>query len=72
MIYSLNQSIDLGSNILGLFSTKEKAEAAKAIHKEWYLDKYNRIPRDTDIFIEEYELDQLVLWFATNKTILEF
>lgn len=62
-VWSLNETVDLGTYIIGIFTTEDKAKEGKVRYEKWLLDYYafeagQSFGQDS-VFIEEYILDQI-------------
>jgi len=63
-VYLLHEEIDLGSHVVGVFSTREKAESAQTLYAEWYRARHGFAAR---LFVEEHEVDLLGLGYGDSR-----
>ena len=64
-VYLLHEEIDLGSHVVGVFSSQEKASVEQALYATWYRAKFGFEAR---LFIEEHEVDLLTLDYGLAPT----
>jgi len=63
-VYLLHEEIDLGSHVVGAFSSRQKAESAQALYADWYRVRHGFACR---LFIEEHEVDLLALGYGDSR-----
>jgi hypothetical protein len=63
-VYLLHEEIDLGSHVVGVFSSQQKAESAQALYADWYRARHGFAPR---LFVEEHEVDMLGLGYGHSR-----